>query len=486
MARALLLVAAVASVSSLSACYSVAPSRGGGQVPSGPQAPKNPGDVALPAGYAVTLVATGLTFPTGVALDDEGRPYVVEAGYSYGEKVTTARLLRIEPDGSQMVVASGKNNGPWNGVAFAKGAFFVAEGGELRGGRILKIGLDGTTKVLVSDLPSLGDHHTDGPVVGPDGYVYFGQGTATNSGVVGPDNAEFGWLPRHPDFHDVPCKDIELTGVNFKSTSTLPGAEGEVETGAYSPYGTPTRPGQVIAGMLPCNGAVLRVPAAGGPLELVAWGFRNPFGLAFSPDQKLFVTENGFDERGSRPVFGAADVLWEIVPGAWYGWPDHAEGKPVSTRRFQPPGKEPPPQLIKTPPGTPPKPVAIFGVHSSANGFDFSRNPAFGHEGEAFVAMFGDMAPGVGKVFGPVGFKVVRVDPKTGVVDDFATNRGSEPGPASRLHTGGLERPVAVRFDAAGTSLYVVDFGILSMTETGPAPQESTGALWKITRVGAK
>ena len=40
--------------------------------------------------------------------------------------------------------------------------------------------------MLVSNLPSFGDHHTDGPVIGPDGWLYFGQGTASNAGIVVP------------------------------------------------------------------------------------------------------------------------------------------------------------------------------------------------------------------------------------------------------------------------------------------------------------
>jgi len=70
--------------------------------------------------------------------------------------------------------------------------------------------------------------------------------------------------------------------------------------------------------------------------------------------------------------------------------------------------------------GNPPDPVAKFGVHSSANGLDFSRNSKFGHEGEAFIAILGDEV--TGKLLHPVGFKVVRVNPATGVVEDFAVN----------------------------------------------------------------
>ena len=87
---------------------------------------------------------------------------------------------------------------------------------------------------------------------------------------------------------------------------------------------------------------------------------------------------------------------------------------------------------------------------------------------------------------GPVGYKVVRVDVGSGVIEDFAANRGATNGPASRLGTGGLERPIAARFDPTGTALYVVDFGVLTMTSKGSTPHPGTGVLWRITRTGAE
>ncbi|HET6527998.1 MAG TPA: hypothetical protein VFG39_04535 [Balneolaceae bacterium] len=47
----------------------------------------------------------------------------------------------------------------------------------------------------------------------------------------------------------------------------------------------------------------MRIPIEDGPVELVAWGFRNPHGLAFSPDGILYVTENGYDVRGRLTNF---------------------------------------------------------------------------------------------------------------------------------------------------------------------------------------
>jgi glucose/arabinose dehydrogenase len=393
------------------------------------------------------------------------------------------KLIRIEADGKQTVVATGTKNGPWTGITFHNGFFYVAEGGAAEGGKILRISPSGEMRTLTDNLPSVGDHHTNGPVV-RDGYIYFGQGTATNSGVVGGDNAQFGWLMRKKDFRDIPCADIVLAGQNYESENVLDTtSKNKVTTGAYVAFGTSTTPGQVIKGSIPCTGSVMRIPLEGGKPELVAWGLRNPFGLAFSPDGRLFVTENGYDDRGSRPVWGTGDVLWEVKQGLWYGWPDFSAGKPIkSDEEYKVPGRSPVKPVLQSYPNTPPAPAAIFGVHSSSNGIDFSTNSSFGYTGEAFVAQFGDMSPGVGKVLKPVGFKVVRVNVNDGVIRDFAVNKGKRNGPASWLEKGGLERPVSVKFDPSGQALYVVDFGIMKMTEKGPQPQMGTGVIWKISK----
>jgi len=470
----------------LSACYTLGSSHGGGQVMAPASRSIDRNDVELPPGYSIELVSSHLTFPTSVTFDDRGEVYVAESGYSYGEVFTTPRLLHVQANRPPEVIASG-DNGPWTGVTFHQGAFYVAEGGQERGGRIVKITRDGAITPIVEGLPGLGDHHTNGPVI-KDGYIYFGQGTATNAAVVGEDNASFGWLRRHPEFHDVPCRDVKLTGANFESANPLtPDPSDRVTTGAYVKFGEPTRKDQMITGQLPCSGAIMRVALGGGPIELVAWGFRNPFGLAFAPDGSLYATDNGYDDRGSRSVFGAADVLWRVQNGAWYGWPDFSESRPIYEDRiwgdhYRVPGKETPPRLLAEPPGRPPEPSALFPVHASADGIDFSRSPEFGFVGQAFVALFGDQSPTVGKTVAPVGFKVVRVDVTTGVITDFAANRGKQGGPASKLRGGGFERPLAVRFDPSGRSLYVVDFGLLTVADEQTKPWPRTGAVWRITR----
>lgn len=461
-------------------CYGVRPSSGGAEANTSIRK-TDASDIALPRGYAAEVVATGLTFPTGITFDENGNAYVVESGYSYGEKWTEPKLLKIESSGKTSLIATGEKNGPWNGVVFNDGNFYVAEGGEMNGGKILRISQDGDITTLIENLPSTGDHHTNGPVI-HNGYIYFGQGTATNSGVVGEDNAKFGWLKRKPDFHDVPCKDVVLAGTNYESLNPLtPDPDDKAITGAYVPFNTKTTAEQVIEGSVPCSGAVMRIPVDGGDPELVAWGFRNPYGLAVHNGQ-LYVVENGFDERGSRPVWGTGDILWQVEEGKWYGWPDYSGPHPLNDDLYRVPGKESTKLVLKEKPNDVPDPVAILGVHSSSNGMDFSKSAGFGYEGWAFIAQLGDMSPNVGKVMGPVGFKVVMVDVNDGIMKDFAVNKGKRNGPASVLKNGGLERPVAVRFHPEENALYVVDFGILEIDEGNTVSHERTGVIWKISK----
>ena len=445
----------------------------------------NPADVGLPPGYCLEAVAVGLTYPSAVVVDDQDRVYVVEAGYSYGEDFAVPRLLRLEPDGRLTVIACAEKGTCWTGACFHHGAIYLSASDRFRAGRILRVTLAGQITVLLEGIPSFGEHHTDRAVVGPDNWIYFGVGSATNSGVVGPDDAQFGWLKRFPQACDIPPHDIVLTGQNYRSDDALHAERGEVLTGAFVPYGTATYPGQIIKGRLPCTSAILRFPLHGGPLELVAWGFRDPFGLAFSPDGQLYTIDNSYDDRGSRPVFGAGDLLWKVEPGVWYGFPDYWGNQPLTDRRFGE-NKKPKtclPFLLAHHPNIPPEPVARLGVRSASCGFDFSLSPAFGHVGEAFIAVFGDMTgPSNGSVAHPVGCRVVRVNPHNGVIQDFAVNKGKEAGPASKEGGGGLERPIDCRFNSCGDTLYVADFGVMTRSEKGPRPYRETGVLWRIRR----
>jgi sugar lactone lactonase YvrE len=70
---------------------------------------------------------------------------------------------------------------------------------------------------------------------------------------------------------------------------------------------------------------------------------------------------------------------------------------------------------------------------------------------------------------------------KTGNMYDFAVNKKKN-GPASKLKSGGLERPTAVRFSPDGKYLYIVDFGIMHTSKAGPKPVEGTGVIWRVSK----
>ena len=62
----------------------------------------------------------------------------------------------------------------------------------------------------------------------------------------------------------------------------------------------------------------MRANLDGSQLELVAWGIRNAFGLGFLPDGRLLATDQGADQRGSRPIVAGPELLNEVKQGSWY------------------------------------------------------------------------------------------------------------------------------------------------------------------------
>jgi glucose/arabinose dehydrogenase len=441
----------------------------------------NPKDILLPEGYVAEVVASGFNAPDHCCFDEQGYCYVIESGHKID---SPPRVLKVDPNTGEwetfftLPEDRWKKPGAMTGANWHEGFLYL-----MNTDTLLRIDKNGDMQEILSGLAGLGDHQSGVPVVGPDGKIYFGQGCATNCGVVGADNFGFEWLPKFPEVCDVPARDITLVGRNYEAQNVLGDIRETVQTGAYVPFGTPTHPGQVIKGQVKCNGAILRCDPDGSNLEVVAWGLRNPYCVAFTEDGKLFATEHGMDERGRRYVVDDPDDFYEIHEGEWYGWPDFASGIRLDDPYWGEGGHGREPVLAEFPNPTPPKPFVSFPTHVAANGFDFCRNPDFGFEGDAFVACFGDLAPitTLTRAVTPMGFKVMRVDMKMREVYDFAINRMT--GPASKLPHDGFERPSHCQFGPDG-ALYVVDFGIIHIApERGGIRQQlETGALWKIRR----
>lgn len=440
-----------------------------------------PEDILLPEGFTAEVVATGFNSPVHCCFDEDGFCYVTEAGHKIDSK---PRILKVNAETGEYEIFFDLPEERWiktgalTGACWHDGYLYFCNTNTLS-----RLGKDGSIEDIVTDLPGLGDHQTNYPVVGPDGKIYFGQGSATNTGVVGADNFAYEWLPHFPDFHDTPGQDIKLVGRNYEYQNVLGSITETVKTGAYVPFGTETYPGQIIKGNVKCNGSVLRCNPDGSNLELVAWGLRNPYGIAFHPDGRLFATEHGIDERSRRHIIGDLEDFYEIKEGDWYGFPDFASGIRLDDPFWKKGGRGREPVIAEHPDPNPPKPFVTFSDHAGPNGVDFCRDASFGFEGDAFIALFGDIAPVTTRTITPRGFKIVRVDTRNRCVEDFAVNKIA--GPASELPHEGFERPSHCQFGPDG-ALYVVDYGeiVIAPERGGIRMRKETGTLWRIRRAG--
>jgi glucose/arabinose dehydrogenase len=228
--------------------------------------PPDASAVEVPEGFRAQVVLSGLTYPTSVEFDDQGAMYVAEAGYSYGDPGPKPRILRVSKEGKVEVLISGESlSGPVNDLLWHEGRMYISHRG-----RISVMDEGGRVRDLVTGLPSDGDHHNNQMTVGPDGKVYFGQGTATNSGVVGLDNYKMGWLPDHPAFHDIPARDVRLLGRTFATADPLQGGEQKVQTSAFHAFKSAVDQGAVVKGQPKASGTILRMNPDGSELEVYA------------------------------------------------------------------------------------------------------------------------------------------------------------------------------------------------------------------------
>ena len=86
------------------------------------------------------------------------------------------------------------------------------------------------------------------------------------------------------------------------------------------------------------NGAILSIPLDGGEARVEAYGLHNPRGISFDEYGTPYVTNDGMELRGTRPVMNDPDALVRLSRGVWYGWPDYTTDlQPVSDSYFQPP-----------------------------------------------------------------------------------------------------------------------------------------------------
>jgi hypothetical protein len=383
------------------------------------------------------VVVADLNFPTGLTFDDEGTLYVSESGLPFGGAPRGGRVWRIEQGKRELLI--GDLRPPVNGVTHHEDALYITEAGHPS--RILRLDLtSGRYESVLEGLPGPGNYQTNMVAVGPDGKLYFSQGAMTNTGVIGLDAYDLGWLKLLPHARDVPGIEIALRHVEFVTDDAREGGTGHAVTGPFANFGTVHPEGTRLPAQLPCSSAVMRCDPDGENLELVAWGLRNAFGLLFLRDGRLLATDQGADDRGSRPVGNVPELLYEVHEGRWYGWPDFVGGVPICDPRFAPESGEAPEFVLANHEELPKpeRPLAEFTTHVAATKLDEAP------DGRIAIAMFGDEVPMTAPSGPRVGRNLAVVDPATWE--------------ATFLPTPALHRPLDVRFGPDG-HLYVLDFG---------------------------
>lgn len=476
-------------------------------------------DIVVPPGYKVEAVARDLSYPSDMIFGPNGEMYVTEVGgHTYGtkpEKAPEARILKITPDGKRETIYD--NAVPLEVIRKAKFGEKIPTEGIIppitgitynKSNGLLYIShrsrystlnpRTGEFKTIIDGIPSWGEFLNHKPIFGPNGNMYFMLSTQGNSGNVDGHMIRVMDIFNKPDAREIPCENVEVTGLDFFLDNKLTEEKGDkVRAEVYAPLGIDTKPGQMIPGGFWCHGAMYTAKPDGTGIKKIAWGLRSSFGYGFSPDGRLIATQNSGNVMEPRPIYDDAEPVYEITQGAWYGWPDYYSGIPITDRRFTRPNEpnftgNPFPhdfsltedtrrRLLKNKP-LPPQPLVKLPIHSAAQGMVFGRNDFGIPEDEILVAEFGAIIPYYKEKASWPGFRVQRVNPKTGKIADFIVNKSEKP--AWATNGGGLRRPIMPVWGPDG-ALYVVDFGVIEFSKQGMNAVPNTGVIWKVTRTGA-
>ena len=536
--------------------------------------PDNGQDIVVPDGYTVSVFAKDLNFPTAVAFrgnKNSFEVFVLESGHGLPSRCNdetsavvggvtsptnpfTPDILVFDQNGTLIrgplakpssALPSLQPHGPAIDIAFENGfhggRLFATDsnqalrtpGAANNTSRIVTVDpITGSVTPFITGLPT-GDHPAEQITFKGD-WIYWSQGSTTNSGVVGNDNGG------GANQQDIPCQDIVLSDNAFFSTPT-------VATSGYSPHGV-KRPGAHIpafdsaTGPGICDGAILRAKVNSktpkATIEPFSWGYRNPFGIRFAPDDHplkggLFVTENGEDERGARPTNNAPDRLQlaqQNPDGSpdYHGWPDRFGFLESTQAVFNPvggpgddlcsppiPPNKPfpacvpdvlksdvpvkpvlafPPQPITAPLALEPADVAVVGLDFVPN--SFVAGPV--RRGAALIAREGDFGFSAANGVPEAGHDVELVnfsgpgEPLQLQLQRFAHNTTFDQAFPDGLR--GINRPVDLKFGPDDCA-YLVDYGaVRDFGQSDPASKfitpgdaplvqiPKTGVIWKICK----
>ena len=536
--------------------------------------PQLPPSIVLPAGFTASVFVQGLNMPTGIAFlgnSSSFQVFVLESGHGLpsacndetlwpgGEFATnnpfTPDILVFNQNGKLIRGPLGKPtssgggfqpSGPAVDIAFVNGLsggpLFATDSnqsthqhnGNDNSSRIVTVNpMTGQVIPFITNLPT-GDHPSE-QLAFKGGWIYWSQGSTTNSGVVGLDNGS------GLNQSDIPCQDITLSKNLFASG-------GGQFTSGYSPFNTPN-PGGTIKAFFNsftgkvrqgvCDGAILRsrLNDSTHAIEAFSWGYRNGYAIRFPPDEHplaggILVGMDGADERGARPSNNAPDELHlgrQNPDGSpdYHGWPDRYGGLSTSQAVYNPVGGSqddvcPPPfsqatclanlqaakaipiaDVLAFPPQQITGPLANEAADSSFTGIDFVPD-AFVIDpvrpGAVLYTLEGDFgfsppnatppAPEVGHEVKLINFNQVPGSPLALRIQNFARNPPGMEQAFVQDNINGFNRPLDIRFGPDGCA-YVVDYGavrdlgsnshFVGPPANGPLLQiPGTGVIWKI------
>lgn len=465
--------------------------------------PKVVADIQTPEGFRAVRWVAGLNYPSSMTWDAGGSLYVLES-HTVPVPLLKPKILRVGSDGEPHEIDLEGPAAPSGeqaiGLEFHDGWLYFSHEEKDGTWGISRVRPDGgAVEAVLRNLPGNGDHAVNYLLFDRQGDLYFGLGSATNSGVVSSHDPVNGkWMKKRPAVHDVPCRDLTLTGASFTDENELTEEAGDrAVTSAFGAYGA--GPQRSVPGQVPCTSAVYRLRKGATAPEVMAWGFRNPVALAWDPKGTLLIGMHGADIRGTRPVLDDPDAVYRLRKDAWYGWPDYSAALvPITDARYRAPAKFFPQGQDKLAPviderasglGRPDKSLLVTATdpHAALGGMTVvpSGGPFGRWAGRLLISEMGDFRPTTDAANPDVraGFQVESVDLATGKREVFVRNRGTGPSePASHLDLeDGLERPVDVKVGPDGL-VYVLDFGVFEST---PKPEvlPKTGKVFRIEPV---